>query len=153
MMNNSRTILHVDDDPQMTKFISARLEQHGYQTVSLHDPALVMKEVIQNKFRVILLDIDMPGQNGIELLDEIKIYDGGIQVVMLTGVVNMTTVLKSLRAGAEACFFKPVDDIQPLVEAIDDIFRKIDRWWNSLEDLHARKQSDKERTVTNVATG
>ena len=41
-----------------------------------------------------LLDIDMPNINGLELLEEIKQFDGGIQVIMLTGVVTTTNVLR-----------------------------------------------------------
>ena len=55
-MIRNRTILHVDDDLLMTKFVAHQLEEHGYQTDSLTDPAEVMKAVIQNKYRIILLE-------------------------------------------------------------------------------------------------
>ena len=147
-MNDNHTILHVDDDLPMIRFVADQLEKHGYQTDSLDNPAEVMKAVIQNKYRIILLDIDMPGKNGIELLQEVKAYDGGIQIIVLTGLTDMSTVLKSLRMGAEACFFKPVDDVQPLVDALDDTVRKINRWWRSLDDLRARRMSELEPANT-----
>jgi len=52
--------------------------------------------------------------------------------------------LQSLRMGAEACLFKPVRDIEPLVGAIDDAFRKLDRWWQALEELSRRRQLEAE---------
>ena len=86
-----------------------------------------------------LLDIDMPRINGLELLKEIKAFDGGILVIMLSGIVTQTTVFQSLRMGAEACFFKPLTDAEPLVDAISDCFRKLDRWWNTLDELVRRR--------------
>ena len=118
--------------------VAARLEQCGYQVTQFNDPAMALKEMMSNQWRVILLDIDMPGINGLDLLREIKAYDGGIQVIILTGMVQMNIVLQSFRWGAEACVFKPMDDIEPLLAALDDTFRKINRWWDTLEELSQR---------------
>lgn len=136
-----REILHVDDDPQITRLIAKQLEAHGYNVKSLNDPAEVINDLIHGKRRVVLLDIDMPGTNGIELLSQIKEYDAGIQVIMLSGVVTVTTALQALKAGAEACFFKPVNDIGPIVEALDAAFCRIDHWWEALRELSLRKHA------------
>ncbi len=140
MISNARNILHVDDDVSVTKLIAKRLEAFGYQVTSLNDPQLVMPYLSSASCRLVLLDIDMPQQDGLELLDEIKNFDGGLQVIMLTGMVSVGTMLRSLRLGAEACFFKPIVDIEPLTAALDDAFRKIDRWWLSLEELSQRRK-------------
>jgi DNA-binding NtrC family response regulator len=139
--NRERAILHIDDDPQLTRMVARQLETRGFNVVSLNDPKLATRELVLQQRRVVLLDIDMPGINGLDLLREIKSYDGGIQVIMLTGLVNLTTVLQSLRLGAEACFFKPVDDVEPLVDALNAVFAKIDRWWHTLEELSERRRS------------
>ncbi len=138
-MNPEKAILHIDDDPQVTRFVGARLKAHGYRVTSLNDPRIALRELMQNQWRVVLLDIDMPGVNGLDLLREIKAYDGGIQVLMLTGVTSMNSLLQSFRFGAEACLFKPLNDYQPLFDALDDTFRKIDRWWDALEELSQRR--------------
>ncbi len=140
-MNNERRILHVDDDPQMTRMIAARLQPQGYEVVSLNDPTEAIQSLLHNQYRVVLLDIDMPGVNGLDLLREIKAYDGGIQVIMLTGIVTLTTVLQSLRLGAEACFFKPLTETEPLLDSLAACFRKIDHWWASLEELSQRRHT------------
>ncbi len=142
MHNETRKILHVDDDPLLTSIIAKRLAEKGYAVTSIHDPRNAITEMIRGQFRLILLDIDMPYMNGMELLREIKEYDGGIQVIMLTGLVGMTTVLDTHRGGAEACIFKPVDDLQPLLESLDATFLKIDNWWKSLDDLMTRRETD-----------
>ena len=140
-MNSSRAVLHVDDDPQFTRAIAARLAIFGFEVQSLNDSRRVLDELMRGQYRVVLLDIDMPHFDGLEVLRQIKSYDGGIQVVMLTGIVTMSAVLQSLRQGAEACLFKPVRDIEPLVDAIDEAFRKLDRWWQALEELSRRRQT------------
>ncbi len=135
-------VLHVDDDPSVTLLIGARLKQHGINVTAINDPALAADLLFREHFQVMLLDVDMPGINGLELLDEIKRLDGGINVIMLTGVVSMTTVLKAMRRGASACFFKPMDDVGPLVEAIHAEFDKVDRWWNALKQLGEVKRQE-----------
>ena len=141
MNATNRTILHVDDDPQITRIVAAQLNAHGYRVTKLHDPLEALDAIMRSQYRLVLLDIDMPGLNGLDLLRQIKAFDGGIQALMLTGVVSMSVVLQSLRIGAEACFFKPIKDYGPLLEAVESTFAKIDRWWNTLEELSRRRRA------------
>ncbi|MEA1952726.1 MAG: response regulator [Planctomycetota bacterium] len=142
-MKPEREILHVDDDPQITRLIAKRLEPYGYQVVSLNDPSEAIGELMHSNRRVVLLDIDMPGMNGLEVLKEIKKYDGGIQVIMLTGLVTVSSVLESFRLGAEAIFFKPLEDCEELHETLERSFQKIDQWWEALHDLSRRKRGER----------
>ena len=142
-MRPEREILHVDDDPQFTRLVSKRLEIFGYNVISVNDPSEAISNLIHQNRRVVLLDIEMPGRNGLDVLKEIKKYDGGIQVIMLTGLVTVSSVLESLRLGAEAIFFKPLDDIDQLNESLERSFEKIDLWWSALNELSARKRGNR----------
>ncbi len=139
-MNYSRTILHVDDDPLITRFVAARLRAIGYEVTSVNDPRQALDEHELSQQRLVLLDIDMPHISGIDLLGQIKAINGGTQVIMLTSMVTMSTVLKSYRMGAEYCIFKPILDMDLLIEAIDSTFLKIDHWWSALERLSIERQ-------------
>jgi len=149
-MERNRTILHIDDDPSLLKIVSKKLSLSGYDVHSLDDPKQTSRELITTGARLVLLDIDMPDIDGLTLLEDIKRHDGGIQVIMLTGLVSMTTVLQSMRWGAEACVFKPITDIQPLTTAIDAAFEKIDRWWMALDELNLRKSSNQQVLETAI---
>jgi DNA-binding NtrC family response regulator len=116
-----------------------RLRQAGYEVVSLDDSIQAIATLLESDVRVVLLDVEMPSLSGLELLSKIKAFDGGIQVIMLTGLVTTSTLLESMRRGAEACFFKPLDDAEPLLEALERAFAKVDCWWSAVADLERRK--------------
>jgi DNA-binding response OmpR family regulator len=140
-MNYRRTILHVDDDPQITRLSAQHLRPLGYEVTCLNDPRQALRALSEAHHRLVLLDIDMPYINGLDLLRQIKHAYGGSQVIMLTGLVSMQTLLQSYRWGAEFCIFKPLTSVAPLVEAIEAVFRKIDHWWNALEELSKQRRS------------
>jgi len=139
-MSYRKTILHVDDDPQLTRLVAQHLGPLGYDVTSLNDPEQALMVLSESHHRVVLLDIEMPNVNGLTLLREIKRAYGGSQVIMLTGLVSVQTLLQSYRWGAEYCIFKPLMSIAPLVEAIEAVFRKIDHWWNALEELSKQRR-------------
>ena len=139
MHGNQRRVLHVDDDPQILRLVAQRLNQNGYEVISIQEPDRAISTLLDCDCRVVLLDIDMPDISGLELLKRIKSHDGGLQVIMLTSLVSMSTVLESMRWGAEACIFKPLTDFSPLLDAMQASFAKVDRWWDALKDLSQRK--------------
>jgi DNA-binding NtrC family response regulator len=134
------SVLHVDDDRSMTEFVRSVLAKRSIECTSLNDPQQALDVIREHNIRVVILDIDMPELNGIELLQKIKQYDGGINVIMLTGIVTQGTVIRSLRRGALACLFKPLSDPQELVNMVELAFSNIDRWWNSLRQLVALRR-------------
>ncbi|MGL4511543.1 MAG: response regulator [Lacipirellulaceae bacterium] len=141
---NRKTVLHVDDDPLITRIIAEQLRGAGYESEAVNDPLTAMSALVRGQHRIVLLDIHMPHRSGLHLLSDIKAYDAGIQVIMLTGLVNETTVLEAMRQGAEACLFKPVSDERVLLDAIDSAFSRNERWWKSLADLNRRRTSEPE---------
>jgi len=141
-MHQNRTILHVDDDPSLHRLVDKTLSDEGYEVISIDDPTQALRKLLKTGARVVLLDIDMPEVDGLTLLKQIKEQDGGIQVIMLTGLVSMNTVLQSMRWGAEACVFKPLTNMQPLKSAVSAAFNKIESWWKTLHDFNDRKAQD-----------
>jgi DNA-binding NtrC family response regulator len=145
-MGNGRTILHVDDDPAVRHLVERRLAAAGYQVMGLDDPEQAIAALVDNDCRVVILDVDMPATSGLELLTRIKQFDEGIQVIMLTGLVSIDTVLESMRRGAEACLFKPLLDLADLISVLQAAFQKLDRWWLALADLNRRRTAERQNS-------
>jgi DNA-binding NtrC family response regulator len=118
MLAMNSTVLHVDDDPVTTRVIAAQLRKFGIEVASINDPAGAMPCLLREHHRVVILDVDMPEIDGFDLLDQIKRYDSGIRVVMLTGRATTNTVIQSRQRGAEACFFKPLVNVGALADVI-----------------------------------
>jgi len=140
-MKYNRTVVHIDDDPAILKIVQQKLDDYGIHVVSLQDPLKAIPAMKQLGARVVLLDIDMPVKDGLTLLHEIKLFDAGIQVIMCTGMVSLNTVLRATTLGAEACIFKPINDLNEITAAVDRAFDKIDRWWVALYDWLGRREA------------
>ena len=140
-MNYRKTILHVDDDPQITRLVAQYLQPRGYEVTCLNDATRALQVLSESHHRLILLDIDMPHVNGLDLLREIKHAHGGSQVIMLTGLVSTQTLLQSYRWGAEFCIPKPLTSAVPLVEVVEAVFWKIDHWWNALAEISKQRRA------------
>jgi DNA-binding NtrC family response regulator len=141
MRQPTKSILHVDDDRLILQMTADQLHAAGFEVVSLSEPRQAISTLLEENLRLVLLDIEMPHLNGLELLRQIKQFDGGVQVIMLTSLVSTTSLLESMRCGAEACFFKPLADYTPLVEAVSAACEKVDRWWTSVQNLSERKKA------------
>ncbi len=145
-MEYSSVVLHVDDDPSILEIVSRKLSLHGVKVVSISDPMKAMTTLSETGARIVLLDIDMPGKDGLVLLREIKEADAGVQVIMCTGLVSIHTVLRATALGAETCIFKPFADLNEITEAVDRAHEKIDRWWIALKTWMERKKAVSQNT-------
>jgi len=140
-MKTEPIVLHVDDDPAIRNIVRVTLQKRGYTVVSIGDPEMALSALAECAARVVILDIDMPGKDGLTLLREIKSRDSGIQVVMLTGMVSIGTILQSTGLGAQSCVFKPVDDLDKIGDAVDRCFASIESWWDALREWMERKNA------------
>ena len=103
------SILVVDDEPQIRSLLSQYLSRKGYQVRVAPDGPTALSMVAKEQPRFIILDMYMPGMNGLELLRELraKNYDGG--VLGLTGSQEENLLQGVLDLGAVDVMGKPVD--------------------------------------------
>ncbi len=137
----SRQVLHVDDDASVRRLVKRVLVSHGYDVTSLGNPREALNTIAKGNQRVIVLDIDMPGVNGLDLLRKIKAHDGGIQVLMLTSLVTQTSVMEAMRLGAVDCLFKTAHDMKGLDLAVERAFENIQLWKDRLLELALLRQN------------
>lgn len=138
-------VLHIDDDPTITRMVTSMLRKNGIEAAELNHAERALDVLLKHDYRVVLLDIDMPEINGMDLLTQIKRRDGGVNVIVLTGLVSQATALMAMRRGALACLFKPIVSIKPLLGAIQVAFDNTNRWRETLQQL-----SDIKRQVSEV---
>lgn len=144
--------MHVDDDPAILRIVERLLSKRGYNVISVSDPNVAIETMQAHSIKLVITDLDMPGKSGLELLQEIKDIDGSIQVLMLTGMVSMSTILKATRLGAEECQFKPIEDYEEIGNAADRAYEKMLRWWRTLREWKARQKAFSSSTIGNSIT-
>lgn len=122
-MTESRTgaparLLVTDDEMSVREVLAEGLETFGYVVSQAQDAAEAFRAVQQGGIDLVLSDIDMPGENGLALLKRIKGLDADIDVIMVTGVVDVETAVGTIRQGASDYVTKPfnLDEVQIVVE-------------------------------------
>ena len=112
-------VLLVDDEREFTGTLSKVLGRRGFVVDMAVDAASTLAALSRQEFDVVLLDIKMPGQDGIHVLTEIKSRTPSPEVILLTGHVSPTEESDYLRMGAFAYLLKPhpIDDIIVCLEA------------------------------------
>ncbi len=98
-----KKILIIEDDQSLYNVYSAELKLRGYEVSSCIDGDTAMDAIEENSPDLILLDIILPGRNGLEILEEIKSRDEyeDIKIIMVTNYGNNENVRKALELGAE----------------------------------------------------
>jgi EAL domain-containing protein (putative c-di-GMP-specific phosphodiesterase class I) len=122
MKSNGARILVVDDDEQLLRAHKRLLVHHGFEVTTAVDGNAAMSALEQATFDVIVSDIDMPGMDGIRLLEEVRARDLDVPVVLVTGAPSVDTAIQATAQGALRYLLKPVEP-QILVEVVANAVR------------------------------
>lgn len=98
----ARTILIVEDDMALANLYKSELESKEYKVVHVAEGAQAIDSIKQNKPDLVLLDIMLPGKNGLEILQDLRKVDDikDTKVIMLTNFGNEENVSTALEFGA-----------------------------------------------------
>ncbi len=99
----------VDDDAPLRRLIKALLEDHGYDSRDFESGNALL-EALDDCPSLILLDVMMPGIDGVETLERIKSSHTDLPVIMLTSVDKVETAVEVIKRGAYDYLLKPVDE-------------------------------------------
>ena len=119
-------ILLVDDETEFTSNMSKLLESRGYRVATADRGEKAIKALDQNKFDVMVLDLKMPGMDGIATLKEVKKLDLFTETLILTGHGGVDSALEAMKLGAYDYLTKPCE-IDQLVEKIEGAWKKKDK--------------------------
>jgi two-component system, NtrC family, response regulator AtoC len=116
-MQNAKRIdrvLIAEDEPDIRDYLAISLRCRGYEVEQAENGNEVLSFLKQkdNGVSLVLLDIMMPWKDGIETLREIRQLDKNIPVVMLSGISAATTIIQTMKCGADDYLTKPVTDEQ-----------------------------------------
>jgi two-component system nitrogen regulation response regulator NtrX len=110
-----RTIMIVDDEPSILRSLGGALEDEGYRIVVVGDGQRAMKKLEEELPDLVLLDIWMPGMDGIETLKRIRGQYPGVPVVMISGHGTIETAVTATKLGAFDFIEKPLSLEKTLV--------------------------------------
>ena len=115
-------ILIVEDDPGLRDLLSTLLQRNGYATVvtDVEDTALGL--VRERVPKLVLLDIQLPATNGLELLKKMREIDRGLSIVMMTGHGDISQAVQAIKLGALDFIAKPFN-IEELLVLIRNTLR------------------------------
>ena len=111
-------ILIIDDEKENTEIIKDILEDVNYSTVLARSAADAKTIVKTNTFDLILMDVWMPGQDGISLLSEWHSEGFVTPVVMMSGHAEPSDIVRAMKLGATDFLKKPLHDFLPILRNI-----------------------------------
>ena len=100
-------ILLLEDDFTLSKEISAFFTSNGFECFSYYDGSLLLKKYFPYEYDLIILDINVPGSNGIEVCKGIREVDKKTPIIMLTAFSEIEDKLASFDNGADDYLVKP----------------------------------------------
>ena len=118
MLRTKPLILAVDDEPQICEMLKDFLEDSDeFRVITCSDTSQVLPLVQRESPDLVTLDMNMPGKNGMELLEEIKSYDDDIAVIMVTANRDVQTAIQAVRLGAYDYIVKPMSVAEVILAA------------------------------------
>lgn len=111
-------VLIVDDERSVREILAEGLTTLGLNTRTASNAAEAFDMLEESRPNLVLTDIDMPGESGIELLGRIKRLDEELDVIMVTGVLDARTAIEAIRRGAADYVTKPfnLDEVQIVID-------------------------------------
>ncbi len=149
-------ILVVDDRVEDRETLRDILVERKYRAFVAKDGYEAIDIVRRSDFDVILLDIKMPGMDGMEVLEVVKEIKPDIGVVMMTGYSSEGLAGKSLKKGAYTCLYKPFLDMEKLLRVIEEVREQrkgIASSWQRVRILLVDEEANHREAISNILAG
>ena len=136
------TVLVVDDEEPFRRLLNKELARKGYAVQVAHDGKEALRLLRDNLFDVILLDVMMPGVDGISLMKTLKEDSGAPAIIVLTGKATVETAVEAMKNGAYDYLTKPykLDELTIVIERAYE-FKRLSVKSKLLEQELVRKES------------
>ena len=134
----SKRVLVVDDDPELQQLVEFALRQEGYEVRQARDAYAGLEIIEREKFGLALLDVMMPGMDGLEMLSRLRGFDKDLRVIVMTALTAPEAAVSALRDQASDFLTKPFD-MEQLLSAVRTAFELAPREMQ-IEVLSARPE-------------
>lgn len=141
--NDSGTVYVIDDDSSVRKSLARLLRSEGYSVGVYASATAFLEDYIQDGPTCILLDVQMPGIDGLELQDCLRKGKNEVPIIFVTGHGDIPMTVKAMKAGARDFLTKPFE-ADRLLAAVADAMREsreMVRDHDELEYLQRRLQT------------
>ena len=118
---DSFRVLLVDDEADFLQVLATRLRRRGLEVAGVSSGALALAHLAEHAVDVVVLDVRMPGEDGIETLKVIKARHPDVQVVVLTGFADGATAVRVMKLGAFDYMMKPAH-LDELLTRLQDAY-------------------------------
>lgn len=116
-------LMLVDDEERFLSTTKKLLSRKGYDVFTATSGVDALENLRTHNIHVVILDVKMPGMDGIETLKTIKSTYPLVEVIMLTGHATVESAVDGLKSGATDYLMKPTD-VQDLIEKAEQAFEK-----------------------------
>jgi DNA-binding NtrC family response regulator len=134
-------VLLIDDEIELLDSLGPVLERRGLSLLTANSAAVGLQLLARNPVDVVVLDLKMPGMDGMTALKEIRARRPDVEVILLTGHPTVDTALEGVKAGAFAYLIKPA--------AVDDLVAMIRRAHEHRRSALEKSRDEKVRDIMN----
>jgi len=136
----ARTILIVDDEESILRSLEGILSDEGFEVINAKSGAEAMEKIQEELPDLVLLDIWMPGKDGIETLADIKASYPSLQVVMMSGHGTIETAVKATKVGAYDFIEKPLS-LEKLLLSVNNALE----YYRLEQEIYLLKEKEKRK--------
>jgi DNA-binding NtrC family response regulator len=131
-------IMLVDDEERFLSTTKKLLSRKGYEAQTAASGSEALERLAVENIHVVILDVKMPGMDGVTTLKEIKKRFPLVEVIMLTGHATVESAVDGLKSGATDYLMKPAD-IDDLVGKAEEAFEKRQRVEEKIRVAQSRR--------------
>lgn len=145
MTGETEVVFLVDDDPAILKAVGRVLHSAGLKTIVFDSPRQFLSAHDPGVPGCVVLDLSMPGIDGLEVQERLATEDGGRPIIFLTGRADVPTSVRAMKKRAVDLLTKPVDS-EALIQAVSRALEKDRR------EHEARREADSVRVLLRELT-
>src|SRR5256714_8838038 len=118
------SVLIIDDEAEIRESLQTLLEMEGYEVETAVSGEDGLVQVGERPFDLVLLDLTLPGRNGMEILSEIRSHDSRLPVIMITAYGTVENAVLAMQSGAANFVQKPWDNEKLLADVRSAVARR-----------------------------